>query len=171
MAVPFATEVRKVNGEQYPPKTLHHYLIGIQQHIRGQKSNAINFMTDKEFTGLRKLLDSLYRRLHAQEVGCSAQPTESLTAEDEEKLWTTCVLNQDTPAGLLNCVFFLSGKNVCLQGGAEHRDLKLSQFKREVVKIDRHSRVRYTYREHGLKNRSGTEAIENREQSCAPIRK
>ena len=129
--------------------------MGIQRHIRGQKDSAINFMRDKEFTGLRKLLDSLYRRLRAQRVGCSARRTEALIAEDEEKLWTISVMNQDTPVGLLNCVFFLNGKNVCLRGGTEHRDLKLSQFKREVVKINRDSKVRYTYTEHGSKNRSG----------------
>ena len=74
---------------------------------------------------LRKLLDALYRKLHSQGIGCSSKQTKVLTDEDEEKLWSTGVLDLETPQGLLNCVFFLNGKNFCLHGGAEHRDLKI----------------------------------------------
>ena len=45
-----------------------------------------------------------------------AHGAETLTDEDEEKLWLSGVLNFETPQGLLNCVFFLSGKNfVCIE--------------------------------------------------------
>ena len=98
-------------------------------------------MTDKEFIVLRNLLDSLYCRLHAQGAGCNAKPTEALTQEDEEKLWDSGVLNQNTPQGLLNCVFYLNVKNFCLCGGSEHREFKLSQFCCEVVKVDGQSMV------------------------------
>ena len=33
----FSTEARKIAGELYPHKTLQHYLLGIQRHIRKQK--------------------------------------------------------------------------------------------------------------------------------------
>ena len=61
----FSTEARKINGEPYPLKTLQHYLMGIQWHIRKQKENQINLMTDKEFIVLRTfttffLTDVLY---------------------------------------------------------------------------------------------------------------
>ena len=59
------------------------------------------------------------------------------------------------PQGLLNCVFFLNGKNFCLRRGAEHRDLKISQLKRSVVKLTGKHAVRYTYTEHVSKNRAG----------------
>ena len=42
----FSTKARKQNGEQYPPKTIQHYLLGLQRHIRAEKGNAINFTTD-----------------------------------------------------------------------------------------------------------------------------
>ena len=129
--------------------------MGIQRHIRSKKSTTINILVDKEFDSLRKVLDSLYSKLHSQGVGCSVKKTEILNDEDEEKLWTAGILNPDTPQGLLNCVFFLNGKNFCLRGGLEHRDLKLSQLQREVVKVKDKHLVRYTYIEHGSKNRSG----------------
>ena len=151
----FSMEACKLDGESYPSKTLQQYLMAIQRHIQKQKENQINPMTHKEFIVLRNLLDSLYRRLHAQGVGCNSKPTEALTQEDEVKLWDSGVLNQNISQGLLSCMFFLNAKNFCLCGGSEHHELKLSQFCREVVKVDGQSMVQYTYSEHGSRNRSG----------------
>ena len=102
---------------------------------------------------LRNLLDSLYCRLHAPVVCCNAKPTEALTQEDEGKLWDSGVLNQNMSQGLLNCVFFLNGKNFCLGRDSEHCEFKLSQFCCEVVKVDGQSMVQYS--EHESKNWSG----------------
>ena len=41
----------------------------------------------------------------------------------------------DNPTGLLNAVFFYNGKNFCLRGGAEHRNLKLLQWWRGECEI------------------------------------
>ena len=57
------------------------------------------------------------------------------------------------PQGLLNYVFFHNVKNFCLKEGQEHRDLKLSQVKQEVVIIEGRHCARYTYTKHGSKNR------------------
>ena len=151
----FVVEVRRKDGRAYPPKTLQLLLFGLQRSINAEISTQVNFMRDREFHGLRKILDSYYRKLHQEGIGCSSKSTELLTREDEEKLWQSGVLNPNTPQGLLNCVFFLNGKNVCLRGGQEHRDLKLSQLKREVVSVQGTMKVCYTYTEYGSKNRSG----------------
>ena len=150
----FSMEARKKDGTHYPPKTIQHSLMGIQRHIRLQKQSTINLVSDPEFLPLRNLLDSLYRKLHSAGIGTSVKKTEVLSDEDEETLWASGVLNPDTPQGLLNCIFFLNGKNFCLRGGIEHRELKLSQFTREGVTINSKKLVRYTYTECGSKNRS-----------------
>ena len=55
---------------------------------------------------------------------------------------------------MLNCVFFYNGKNLCLRGGDEHRQLKLSQLRRDVTSVDGVQKNCYIYTEHGSKNRS-----------------
>ena len=55
------------------------------------------------------------------------------------------------PVGLLNAVFFYNGKNFCLQGGAEHRNLKISQLKRETTIVDDKEVSCYVYTEFGSK--------------------
>ena len=69
----------------------------------------INLMSDEAFSTLRNLLNcALYRKLHAEGLGCAAK-TEVLTDEDEVKLWESSILDPGMPQGLLNW-FFLNGK-------------------------------------------------------------
>lgn len=100
-------------------------------------------------------MDVLFRKLHLAGVGTTVNKTPVLSQLDEDQLWASHVLDPDTPQGLLNCLFFLNGKNFCLRGGVEHRELKLSPFRREVVPVDGNGLVRYTYTEYVSKNRSG----------------
>ena len=152
----FIAEVRKKDGSPYLPRTLHHYLVGLQRYIHTQDYlSTVNIITDVEFRPLRNLEDSLYRRLHAAGIGATVKKTEPLTSGDEDRLWRSGVLDPASPQGLLNRIFFLNGRNFCLRGGVEHRYLKLSQFKREVVMVEEKHLVRYSYTEHGSKNRSG----------------
>ena len=72
----------------------------------------------------------MFRDLRTCGVGAESKNAEVFTKEDEERLWTSGTLPVDMPKGLLHAVFFLNGKNFCLRGGIEHRQLKLSQIKR-----------------------------------------
>ena len=55
-----------------------------------------------------------------------------LSSEEEETLWSVGVRGVSSHKALLHAIFFLDGKNACLRGGQEHKDLKLSQFVRGV---------------------------------------
>lgn len=65
------------------------------------------------------------------------------------------MINLDSPVGLLRAVFFYNGKNFCLRGGIEHRNLKFSQLQRESIMIDGKSVESYVYCEFGSKNNQG----------------
>ena len=61
---------------------------------------------------------------------------ESISSEEESRLWASGVLNIDTPKGLLHCVFFYKGICFCLGGGQEHRNLEISQLNNSTNLID-----------------------------------
>ena len=65
-------------------------------------------------------------------------------------LWSEGILGSDNPKSLLRAVFYQNGKNFCLRGGCERRNLKLLQFQRLS------NPARYIYTENGSKNRSGS---------------
>ena len=92
-----------------------------------------------------------------------ARQTEAFSREDEEALWESGALGCDTPKHLLRTVFFLNGKNFCLRGGAEQRNLKISQLKRLK------DPMMYVYTENASKNRAGELAQMRVKNKVVPI--
>ena len=76
--------------------------------------------------------------------------TETVTKEDEAKLWNSGVMGVTTPKTLQNAAFYGVGKMFALRGGIEHRSLKLTQLKR-MSNPDRN-----VYYENVSKNRNGS---------------
>ena len=89
-------------------------------------------------------MDSVYRE---DGLGAQKHSAEPFTVNDENKLWSLSVMGTHSPLTLLRAVFYYNGKNFCLRGGEEHRNLKLSQLKR--------TQKGYTYTEKSSKNRQG----------------
>jgi len=110
-----------------------------------------NFLDKKDsrFRGLQTVVDNTFKKLRAEGIGCNSKHTETLSKEDENILWDSGVLGTSTPQALLRAVFYLNGKNFCLHGRQEHRNLRLSQLQRF------HNPDKYIYTENVSKNRSG----------------
>ena len=61
---------------------------------------------------------------------------------------------------ITQCSFFYNGKNFCLTGGAEHRNLKLSQIKKKITIVDGKMVNSYVYQEfRSKKNQSGFSSL------------
>ena len=45
--------MRKKDGSEFPPNTLHHIVCGIMRHLR-DKSPSLDFFTETDFTQLKK---------------------------------------------------------------------------------------------------------------------
>ena len=115
---------------------------------------TINFLDEKDdrFAGLRGTRDVVARKLHEDGVGVSVKHIATISQEEEAQLWSEGVLGLSSLHALLNAMFFLNGKTMCLRGGREHKALKLSQF--TFGTDDGGDYVVYT--ENGSKNRSGS---------------
>ena len=146
----YIAETRKVNGDPYPPSTLQSLLSGILRHMRSIDPTHAPNIFDKgnpAFRDLHCTMDSLYRQLRAEGVGAEKHSVEPFTKGDENKLWELGIMGAHSPTSLLRAVFFYNVKNICLRGGEEHRNLKLSQLKR--------TQKGYIYTENASKNRQG----------------
>ena len=153
----FIGEVRRSDGEDYPPRSIHQILSGLLRYMRTVDSNCPNFLDrrDPRFQRIQKACETVFRSLHKQGIGVDVRHTPIVSAEEEGMLWERKVLNVSSPKGLLRAVFFYVGKICCLRGGEEQRNLKKSQFTRYV--------------ENGSKNRSGGTAQLNLENKIVPI--
>jgi len=93
--------------------------------------------------------------LHAKGIGTEIKVTPVITEIEEDNLWEAGVMSLDNPTGLLRTTIFYNGKNFCLWGGMEHRNLKLSQIKKETTVVDEKMINSYVYQEFGSKNNQG----------------
>ena len=77
-----------------------------------------NFLdeNDDRFAGLRGTRDVVARKLREDGVGASVKHTATISQE-EAQLWSEGVLGLSSPRALLNAIFFLNGKTLCLRGG------------------------------------------------------
>ena len=150
----YVTEMRKQDGDRYPASTLNLLLCGLKRHMKKVNPATPNFLDEKDdrFAGLRGTRDVVARKLREDGVGASVKHTATISHEEEDQLWRDGVLGLRTPAAVLNTVFFLNGKTMCLRGGREHKALKLSQF---VFGSDAGGDF-VVYTENGSKNRSGS---------------
>lgn len=58
----FVLEVRKKNGDLYPPNTLHHIAAGLQQHLRWS-GWPVDLFKDQQFFEFQSALDAELKRI------------------------------------------------------------------------------------------------------------
>ena len=123
----FVLEVRKENGEPYPPDTLYVICAGLLRYIR-ERRPEINIFKGYQYTGFKKILDGEMKRLRATaSIGVKKRQAEPISVEEENTLWQKGVLGEHDPQTLLDTMLFLCGIHFALRSGQEHRDLRLSQ--------------------------------------------
>ena len=164
----FVAEVRRQDGEPYPPKTIHQLLAGLQRHMLENNPLAPKFLDTKNpvFRDIHRSCDSVYRSLHQQGVGARVRHAAVISEAEEQKLWSTGVIGITTPLSLQRAVFFYVGKRFCIRGGEEQRQLRPSMFVRSS------NPDCYTYVEHGSKNHSGglkQLSVENKTVPCVAV--
>jgi hypothetical protein len=90
---------------------------------------------DARFLGLRGTRDCVACMLREEGVGCSVKHAEVISQAEEDLLWSSEVMGLHSLKALFHTIFFLNGKTLCLRGGHEHKNLKISQFSVWVVEI------------------------------------
>ena len=128
----FITEVKRLDGNDFPGKTLHHLIICIQFHLECL-GFAFKLVNDPAFHDVKFTLDNTMKAHVCQGIGISVKRAEALTATDEDLLWSLGLLGMAHPEQLLNTVIFCIGKGFALRASQEHRALRglpfNSQFK------------------------------------------
>lgn len=96
----------------------------------------------------RNTIDSGFRKLREDGVGVNKKHAKPFSKAEESQLWGSGVLGLDNPLALQRAVFITMARTfACEVHGVEHRELKLSQLRRN-------SRG-YTYTGNVSKNRTG----------------
>ena len=83
----FVTEVRNKKGEQYPPRSIHLLLAGLQRYMLDKNPGSPKFLNRSEsaFRDIHGTCDSVYRDLHSKGIGTEVKHASLITPEEEEK--------------------------------------------------------------------------------------
>lgn len=126
----FVQEVRRKDGNEYPPGSLTSIVAAVQRYLRENGRPEVSFLDDKNPTYdlLRKSLDAKLKQLTRKGVGCHKKQAQPITPEMEQVLWDEGIFSRKTGEGLTNAVYWYSSKMFGLRATDEHRQLDVSQF-------------------------------------------
>ena len=147
----FVLEVRRRDGQPYPPNSMYQLTCGLLRWIRETKP-ALNLFADAEFAGFRKTLDGEMKRLRSMGLGVQQKQAEPISEGEENQLWEKGLLGDHSPQVLLDTLVYFCGLYFALRSGQEHRNLQFTQFKL-VEQTDSPSCLVYT--ENASKNNKG----------------
>jgi hypothetical protein len=140
-------EVRKKDGAEYPPQTLHHLCSGLR-YLRQNGHPTLDIFKDSLFAEFHSTLDADMKRLQHKGLGSKKRQAEPLTEEEEEVLWEKGLLGDHSPQALLNTT------NFTLRSGKEHRELRFNSSQISLIERDG-ERPFLQFTEDESKNRPG----------------
>ena len=152
----FLTEIKKLNGCEFPGKTLFEMVICVQFHLESC-GKSWKLLSHDEFKDIKFTLDNLMKERCSQGIGTKVRQAEKLTQFHEEVFWSMGLLGSKDPSTLLNTVIFMLGKGLALRAGEEHRYLKSPLFSSQLSFMhDEEGSVFVRYKEEaGVKTNKG----------------
>ena len=123
----FITEIKKIDGNDYPSKTLYEIIISFQFYLE-TLGFAWKLLSQEVFKEVKFTLDNIMK-LHAEQgIGGHCKQAEVLTATHEEYLLLINLLGTSNPEQLLTTIIYIVGKGFALRAGKEHRVLRIPLF-------------------------------------------
>ena len=131
----FITEVKKVDGGDFPARTMYDIVICLQFWLESE-GLCWKLLGEEVFQDLRFTLDNLMKQRTSAGVGGKVRQAEVLTFTDEDLLWSLGLLGTHNPQVLLNTILFSLGLTCALRAGKEHRVLRSIPFKSQFEFLD-----------------------------------
>lgn len=118
----FVFEVRRVDGENYPPDSFYSICSGLNRSLKFSDSAEINLLSDPGFSCFRHVLDAGIKRLRS--TGKYHKKTAMVIGMEEETiLWEKGFLGDHNPQALIDTLMYYIVLCFAIHGG-EHCKLR-----------------------------------------------
>ena len=153
----FITEIKKLDGTEYPGKTLYDIVICLQFHLECL-GFAFKLINRDQFRDVKYTLGNIIKQQVASGIGLSVRQAQVLSVTDKDYMWSLRLLGTSNPTQLLNMVVFCIGKGFALWAGMEHRMICGLAFKSQLQFMRDSDEVHYLrYTEDiGMKTNKGS---------------
>ena len=103
----FTIEVRKKDGERYPPATIHMLLCALQRIMRRCNKQPFDIFAKKDmcFWQLHGTMETIFQQLHKDGIGAEIKHAAVISEEEEALLWKEGILGSSCPRALLRDFF------------------------------------------------------------------
>ena len=150
----FLSDVRKENGQEYPPRTLKEIVACIQHHFNYELKQPWSIFKDEAFMEAREILDAVMKRSARHGNVKEKKRAAPISIESEEKLWKTGVFGRGTPRQVVDTLIYYFGIHFSLRARQEQRDLSYGENSQISVEKDSKGVERLKYVERVSKNKS-----------------
>ncbi len=139
----FINEIKRVDGEDYPPNTVYSIIVMLQLFFE-KRGKMWKLLDGSDFNNLHNTVDNIMKRRSMERIVQKMKRSEPITMTDEEEMWDFGILGEENPDSLHNTVMYLIGLMFALRGGKEHRSLHNPHFNPQiVVKVSEKSGHKY----------------------------
>ena len=150
----FVAEMRKCDGEMYPPETQKGIIASIQHHFRNNFGKNWSIFLDPEFEETRKTLDAMMK-LSAREGNVKPKKrARSIEFEEESELWKNGSFGSSNGQQLLDTLIYYFGLHLSLRACQEHRNLEYGLNSQLSIKSTPEGEEFIEYVERCSKNKS-----------------
>ena len=157
----FITEVKNLDGSDFPPKTLYEIVVCVQFYLETE-GFSWRLISDELFKDVRFTLDNTMKECTQASLENNVRQAEVLSLSDEDILWNLGLLGTYCPEVLLTTVMFTIGLSCSLHAGKEHYVLRSIPFDSQFTfHNDKSGKLYFRFREDlGLKTNKGVSSIE-----------
>lgn len=126
------------------------------QNFLAMNRCTVKLLDYVSFTKLRNMVDNKMKQLSKASIIHPENQAQPITIEQEEEMWRSGILGDDTPEKLINTLLYLIGVHFTFLACDEYKNLKVSAYSQLKVKIDPHTNHRFLeYVENRSKNNQG----------------
>ncbi len=139
----FINEIKRMDGQDYPPNTVYSIIVMIQLFLE-KKGRTWKLLDGPMFNSVRNMVDNIMKHWSMARIAQKVKRSEPISITDKEEMWDFGVLGEENPDSLRSMVMYLIGLTFALRGGKEHRTLRNPHFDPQiVVKTSEKSRLKY----------------------------
>lgn len=109
----YISDIRKADGSKYPDDSLVSIVSGIQRSL---SINGVyfNFFKDPKFRLVNETLDTEIKSAAQNGIAIVKRHSAVIEVDEEEKIWNSEALGDDSPEKLMKALFYLNGLHFAL---------------------------------------------------------